>query len=195
MELNQEFFSFPAAIRMKLNLLYNSHFCGSSIWRLESKEASQLVSSWNKNVKLMFDLPWATHRWILEEITGSNLKIMLLSKFINFANAIKKSNKKAMKFLLSLVASDVRSITGSNFRSILINTGVGVKVVPGITKAVEIKKHTLFTVPEADQWKVPLLHSLLKVKSGELAISFDDDDLEDVDRDIPLDILSDICTS
>ena len=147
---------------MKLNLLYNSHFCGSSIWRLESKEASELVSSWNKNVKLMFDLPWATHRWILEEITGSNLKIMLLSRFINFANAIKKSNKKAMKFLLSLVASDVRSITGSNFRSILINTGV--KVLPGLTKSVEIKKHTLFQVPEVDQWKVPPLQSLLKAR-------------------------------
>ena len=191
MELNQEFSYLPAAFRMRLNLLYNSHFSGSSIWKFESEEASHLFSSWNKNIKLVYDLPWATRRWILEEITGSNLKIMLYTRFIKFVNAIKKSNKPFVKFLLSVAASDVRSLTGSNLRSILVNTGV--QVLPGVTQAAAVKNHTLCKVPDGEEWKVPLLHSLLAVKAGDFEIAFDDNDADE--DQIGDDILVEICTS
>ena len=197
MELNQEFSSLPASIRMRLNMLYNSHFSGSNIWKLESEEAKHLISSWNKNIKLIFDLPWATHRWVLEEVTGSNLKIMLFTRFIKFLNSIHKSNKPAVKFLLSITASDVRSVTGSNLRSILVNTGV--QVIPGITKGYTVKKHRLFQVSELEKWKVPLLHSLLSVRAGEFEISFDDKNVDDDDGEeesnMTDDILANICTS
>ena len=157
-------------------MLYNSHFSGSNIWKFESEEARHLISSWNKNTKLVFDLPWATHRWILEEITESNLKVMLFSRFVKFTNAIKKSSKPFVKFLFSVAAADVRSLTGSNMRSILVHTGV--QVIPGVTKAAEVKKHTLFMVPEREKWKVPLLHSLLAVRAGDFEIPFDDNDPE-----------------
>ena len=83
---------------------------------------------------MIYDLPW-----VLEEITGSNLKVMLFSRFVKFVNAIIKSKKPALRFLLSVSISDVRSLTGSNLRSILLNTGVEVK--PGVTKATVVKKH------------------------------------------------------
>ena len=192
MELNQEFSSLPASIRFRLNLLYNSHFTGSNIWKFESEEAKHLVSSWNKNVKVIYDLPWATHRWILEEITGCNLKYMLYTRFTKFVKAIFKSSKPAVKFLYSTVASDVRSVTGSNLRSILVNTGV--QVVPGAAQGWVIKKQTQFPVPEVDHWKVPLLHSLLLVRAGDFTITFDDN-TDDDEMNIPEDILSNICTS
>ena len=176
---------------MRLNLLYNSHFSGSSIWRFEGADAGHLFSSWNKNVKLIYDLPWATHRWILEEITGCNLKIMLFARFVKFLNAILKSTKPAVKFLLSVAAADVRSLTGSNMRSILLNTGV--VVTPGVTQAATVKKQTLFPVPEAEEWKVPLLHSLLAVRAGEFEIMFDDEEIQEIE--IVDDILGNICTS
>ena len=193
MELNQEFSSLPASIRMRLNMLYNSHFSGSNIWKLESEAASKLYSSWNKNIKLIFDLPWATHRWILEEISGSHLKIMLFSRFIKFATSIYKSSKPAVKFLFSLAASDVRSVTGSNLRSILVNTGV--QVIPGVSRAAQVKKHTLFVVPEEEKWKIPLIHSLLSVRAGEFEIPFDEIDPEENEPNIGDDILDNICTS
>ena len=191
MELNQEFFSLPASLKMRLNLLYNSHFSGSSIWRFESEDAGHLFSSWNKNVKLIYDLPWATHRWILEEITGTNLKIMLMTRFVKFVNSILKSSKPALKFLLSISTSDVRSLTGSNLRSIMLATGV--QVTPGVTQAGAIKEHKLFPVPDDQKWKVPLLHSLLAVRAGEIQIIFDDE--ESHDEEIPDDILVNICSS
>ena len=191
MELSQEFFCLPAASRLRLNQLYNCHFSGNGIWRLESEEASHLYSSWNKNVKLIFDLPWATHRWVLEELSGSNLKIMLFARFVKFVNSIIKSTKPALKFLLSVAASDVRSQTGSNLRSIHLQTGV--QVLPGLTQAAQVKKHRMFPVPVDQLWKVPLLHSIVAIRAEEFKIQFDDDD-DDVD-DIVNTILENICTS
>ena len=194
MELNQEFSSLPAHIRWRMNMLYNSHLSGSNIWKFNSYEASHLVSSWNKNIKVIFELPWATHRWVLEEITRSNLKFILYARFIKFINSIHKSSKPAVRFLYSMVASDVRSMTGSNLRSILLHTGV--HVVPGTQQGYLIKKQRCFKVPETDEWKVPLLHSLLQIKAGDFEIKFDENDADDDDNmDIPDDILANICTS
>ena len=87
--------------------------------------------------------------------------------------------------------SDVRSVTGSNLRSILNTTGT--QVVPGITKAASIKNHKLHKLPEDETWKVPLLHSLLAVKSGVFEIQFDDETEDSEVMDIGSDILGDIC--
>ena len=189
MEINQEFFCLPAPIKMRLNLLFNSHFSGSNIWKFESDEASHLFSSWSKNIKLVYDLPWATHRWVLEAVSSANLKTMLLSRFIKFVNAIMKTAKPALKFLLSVVSADVRSLTGSNLRSILRTTGVQVR--PGVTHPGAVKKVTLHKVPEGQEWKVPLLHSLIAVRAGEFNIEFDDN--EEDTPEIADAIMVDLC--
>ena len=192
MELNQEFFSLPANVKMKLNLLYNSHFSGSNIWKFDSEEARHLFSSWNKNIKLIYNLPWSTHRWILEEITGCNLKLMLYSRYIKFLNSIHKSSKHSVKYLLSVSSTDVRSVTGSNLRNILLTTGV--QVTPGFTGAGTVSNKTLVSVPEGEEWKVPLLHSLLSVQMGEAVVDFEDDNELENDNVIE-DILFNICTT
>ena len=191
MDLNQEFFSLPPNLKLKLCELYNSHFSGSSFWKLESMEAKHLYSAWDKNIKVMYDLPWATHRWILEEITGKNLKLMLLRRFLKFVNAILKTSKPFLKFLLRTVSKDVRSVTGSNLRSIMVNNGV--HAVPGVTQASAIRLRGLQEVPAGEEWKVPLLHSLLDIRAGEFQLSFDEhDDHDDVIAD---DLLVHVCTS
>ena len=192
MELNQEFASFPAEIKYRLNLLYNSHFSGSSLWRLECQEAQHLISAWNKNIKLIFDLPWATHRWILQLITGSNLKCILYARFLNFINSIHNSSKPALRYLYSISASDVRSVTGSNLRSILVNTGL--QAIPGTLQSEAIKKHILHDVPIGEEWKIPLIHSLLEVQAGATQILFDDDDCGGTET-LSRDILHNICVT
>ena len=93
-----------------------------------------------------------------------------------------------------MVASDVRSMTGSNLRSILLHTGV--HVVPGTKQGYLVKKQRCFKVPEVDEYKVPLLHSLLLIKAGDFEFKFDENDAEDDDNmNIPDDILANICTS
>ena len=157
MDLNQEFFSLPPDLKFRMCELYNSHFSSSSIWELESQQAHHLYSAWNKNIKVIYELPWATHRWVIEEITGKSLQIMLLKRFLKFTSSILKTNKPFIKFLLRTVSTDVRSNTGSNLRTILLKTGV--QPVPGITLPSALKRKRLHEVPGGEEWKVPLLLS------------------------------------
>ena len=109
---------------------------------------------------------------------------MLLKRFMKFVNSMMKSNKPSLKFLLATVAADARSVNGSNLRSILLSTGV--QLVPGRTLVYSINIKKLHEVPVGEEWKVPLIHSLIEIRSG------DDvpDDIEIVD-----DVIVYVCTS
>ena len=89
------------------------------------------------------------------------------------------------------MAADVRSVTDSNLRSIQLNTGV--HVTPGQTLVSSIKKNVLQEVPVGEEWKVPLIHSLLEIRSGEFKLEFDEDDF--ADNEIVDDVLLHVCTS
>ena len=122
-ELNQEFsFSHPLT-KVKMNLIFNFQFNGSPVWDLFSKEAIMLENSWNTAVKVMFDLPVQTHRYIIEPISQTkHLKIVLLERFLSFLEQIHKSKKNVPKQLLSFIKNDARSTTGSNLRKMLLLT-------------------------------------------------------------------------
>ena len=108
---------------------------------------------------------------------------MLLSRFIKFTNSIMKTNKPSIKYLLSIVKEDVRSSTGSNLRSILKNFGV--QVVPGFTSDYVIKGQLVHKVPEGEEWKIPLLHNILRVRDGEWVVEFDEEeDNSEMQKDI-----------
>ena len=122
-EILQEFgFSHPKT-KILINSIYNCHLSGSCLWDLFSKEAVQLESTWNLSMKLMMDLPRGTHRRLIEPLSEvTHIKTVLMKRFLNFVQQIKKSSKKASKFLLESIQHDARSITGSNLRNILLKT-------------------------------------------------------------------------
>ena len=122
---------------------------------------------------------------------GKSLKFMLLKRFMKFVSSLLKTKRPFLKFLLSTVAADVRSVTGSNLRSIQLNTGV--QVTPGQTTVSSIKKKVLHEVPVGEEWRVPLIHSLLEIRSGEFKLEFDEDDI--ADNEIVDDVLLHVCTS
>ena len=101
-----------------------------------------------------------------------------------------KSSNPALKFLLSVSASDVRSVTGSNLRSIQTHTGV--QFIPRVLNMSTIKKHRMFPVPEDQQRKVPLIHSLLAIKLEEFEIPCDEEYTDD--NNVVDTILENICT-
>ena len=77
---------------------------------------------------------------------STNLMTMMFYRCIKFVNAIIKTSKPALKFLLSVAMTDVRSLAGSNLRSILRTTGIQVR--PGFTHAGAVKNLALHKVPE-----------------------------------------------
>ena len=122
-ELQQEFMFAHPKTRFQTNMIYNSHFTGSPIWDLFSAEAVKLENSWNVSFRIMYDLPYNTHRYLVEPVSGQlHLKKMLIKRFLSFIQQIYRSRKILPKQLLQFIQNDTRSITGSNIRRILLLT-------------------------------------------------------------------------
>ena len=75
--INQEFYFAHPSTRLKVNTIYNSHFTGSQLWILGCREIEKLHSTYNKSIKIMFELPLATH-----------LIKLLVKRFLSFIEKI-----------------------------------------------------------------------------------------------------------
>ena len=178
-DLNQEFsFSHPLT-KVKMNLIFNFHFTGSPLWDLFSRKAVMLENSWNASVKIMFDLPVETHRYIIEPLSQTrHLKNVLIDRFLSFVEQIEKSAKNVPKQLLTFIKKDVRSTTGANLRNILHLTNQ--------TDIEEIKRHDVKLLkykeidPE-DNWKLAMIKEITDVKFNQLDVeNFEMKELEEI---------------
>ena len=185
-ELNQEFSFAHPSTKLKINNIYNSHFTSSPPWNLFGPGALKIESSFNKSVKVMLDLPVATHRYLIEPLTGQmHVKKVLISRFLGFMEKIASSNKRAIKMLMETSKKDARSITGKNFRNIMLLVGKTSVDEVEKTDAENIKYHP---IKSEDLWKVDAIQEIIEVKSRRLEIDdFNQDELED--------ILTYLCTS
>ena len=68
-ELLQEFHFAHTDTKVKLNTVYNSHFSGSNCWDLTGRACEMFEATFNRNIKLTFDLPYPTHRNLLPVIS------------------------------------------------------------------------------------------------------------------------------
>ena len=61
----------------------------------------KLESTYNKSIKVMFGMPWATHRYLIEPLTGQpHLRKVLIKRYLSFIERIKASKKKPLRNLL-----------------------------------------------------------------------------------------------
>ena len=185
-EIIQEFFFAHPETRIKSNLIHNSHFTGSPIWDIFSKQANMIENSWNRSIRCMFDLPLETHRSLIEPVSGTkHLKFVLIQRFMSFLNQIEKSSKYAPKQLLQNIKRDTRSVTGSNIRNILLHTEKD--SIEEVT-ASEIDKLKYHELNKEENWKVDVILELTDVKFKQATIEgFTDDEIGE--------ILDFVCTS
>ena len=123
-ELNQEFFFAHPSTKISVNKIYNSHYSSSPLWNLFGGGARRIETSYNRSVKIMLDLPYATHRCLIEPLTGErHVKVVLISRFLGIMEKIACSEKKAVKMLMETAKKDVRTITGQNYRNIMLLVG------------------------------------------------------------------------
>ena len=86
--------------------------------------AKKIESSYNTSVKIMLGLPYDSHRCLIEPLTGSqHVKKLLILRFLGFMEGISKSRKEAVKVLMNTAKEDVRSVTGRNYREIMLLVG------------------------------------------------------------------------
>ena len=72
----------------------------------------------------MWDLPYNSHRYLIEELSGMHAQTMPICRFTNFIQSIKKSPKQAVQFLYQKVKRNLDTVTGKNIRYVVENSGV-----------------------------------------------------------------------
>ena len=61
-ELKQAYGFYEPSVICELIKIFGSSFYGSPLWALNSEEHLKLNRSWNTTVKIVFDLPFQTHK-------------------------------------------------------------------------------------------------------------------------------------
>ena len=72
----------------------------------------------------MYDLPWETHKFFIEPLSGCpHISRILVKRYMSFINAIRNSKKMALRQLFMAIKYDTRLTTGWNLRYIMRKTG------------------------------------------------------------------------
>ena len=185
-ELNQEFYFANPHTKFEINMIYNSHFSGSSLWNMFSREMEMLENSWNLSFRVMYNLPLQTHRYFVESISRKpHARTMILKRFLRFTELIMKSEKVALKTVFMMIKRDVNSVTGNNLRKMMLMFGKS-DISDLCTDDLDKMKYA--PVPSSDEWRINLLNELIDVKFGNSLI-------ENLNQEEIDDIIQFVCTS
>ena len=182
----QEFYYAHPKTKLLLNNIYNTHFTGSVIWNLFSREAKMIENTWNVSIRKMMNLDRQTHRYMVEPSSDvRHIKFVFLKRFLKFTEKLEKSVKHPVRVLFNAVKQDCRSTTGSNLRRIMH--------LVKRTKVSEVKMKDLECIPfcktkKEDQWRLTIMKELLNVRGKELKV-------ENFDKYEITEILDHICTT
>ena len=191
MNMNNEFCFIKPDQQVKLLYIYNSHFSGSSSWNFNSDAFNQMMSSWNVNLRAIYDLDYGTNRYLLEGLTeGRHAQQIIYKKYVNFLRAIATNRRRSLVQLLEIVKTTCRSFTGTNLRKILLDTGVHID--PGQTKGFVLNNYLVYKTPVDQEWRIPLLVSLLRIRDSNWEIHFDDEAGQLKEDDVSS-LLSSVC--
>jgi hypothetical protein len=172
-EINQEFSFASEETKLKVSDIYNSSWFGSVLWDLFCPSAVKLESSWNRNVKITMDLPFATHTGLIEPLSGrKHLKRILLKRFMMMISSIEKSKKLLLKTILKVSKYNTNSTTGRKLRNIMILAG---KHTVTEVEAEDLNSFPYFPRPGEEEWRLEMLQHLLEERKD---VGLDESDLE-----------------
>ena len=130
-------------------------------------------------VRTTFFVPRETHRYFIEEITRSpHLKVLLSSRLVRFQEMLVKSERHSINLLAKMNASDCRTVHGSNLTHIARECNVNnINLTSNIVK----QNMKYFKVPITEEWKIPVVQELIKLRNGEINLSnFDENELNEM---------------
>ena len=172
-ELKQELKSPDPNVFMNLVLLYISHFYGSNLWNLF--DISPIYTAWNKIVRIIFDLPYRTHRYLLEPVTGfHHIFTLLINRFLKFYSTLFNSDKKVISNLRLCQEKDCRSTFGLNIRNITLANNT--------FNIFDCERFSIkyFPMNENETWRVNSLKELMLCKDLFEINGFTEDEINDL---------------
>ena len=167
-ELFQELhFAHPNTL-VKVNNIYNSHFYGSTLWDLQSKDVDRVLKTWNVSQRVMHRLDRQTHKYLIEPISETkHIMFHLHKRFINFMRKIKSSKKLALRCLLHSLQDDCQSTTGRNIRFLLQKYHLG-EINELDAKTVNNREYV--KIPKEEEWRIHVIRELIDVRQGTKSI-------------------------
>ena len=161
----QETFGFanPPEV-LKAVQTYAGNWYGSMLWNLFGEKAGMIFNSWSTTVKVTWDVPCSTHRFLVDNLLAAEfftVKQDLIGRYVNFFSGLLKSLSPEVRIVASMVGRSARSTTGRNLLGIERETGLD----PWTAKAWCVRQQVPRSeVPPGEGWRVQYLAKLLLAK-------------------------------
>ena len=164
----QEFHFTKLDVVMKLVNVYVISFYGSNLWDLNCPQVDKIFKTWNITIRNIFGLPWKTHRYWVETLSGClHPKTFLSSRYVKFVQSLLNCEKGAVRFLASICADDNRTVVGKTLSHLAEEVSLPVEMLTPNS----VKKSVRYsTFPEDEKWRIPVLHELLALNGNQLMV-------------------------
>ena len=165
--LQELHFADPNVI-VKLLKAYCTSFYGSSLWDIYSPDVDRLFKSWNVSIINIFNVPYTTHRYLIEPLSDCpHPKTMLSSRYVKFTQSLVASTKPSVCYLARLVRNDNRTLMGRTISKISREINVAKAL---LTNMIVNKAMVYFPVPDDQHWRVDIIKELLNVRRNLLSL-------------------------
>ena len=162
----RETFSFASPVEILSAVkIYCASFYGCMLWDLCGEGATQVFNAWTTCMKLTWDVPRATRKYMVQQVLGAGLtsvKVDILARFAGFFVGLRKSPCYEVRVLANLAGRDMRTTTGRNLNLLRELSGLDPWVFGGARIKEELVKVEEVAVADADQWRLSYLRKLLE---------------------------------
>ena len=145
------------------NFFTNFHFLKYliNIRDIFGEGSKTLWVAWNRIVKQLFDLPFATHTNLLPAISGvDHIQLTVIKRFSKFYEKLRDTRNRLKRNLFVQQHRDLRSCFGKNCNELRVMTG-SQDFCDNIS-TIEIHK-----LPEDEEWRVYIVRDLVSsLKAG-----------------------------
>ena len=176
MEISFHGFYNPRLI-LEIIRIFGCSFYGSPLWSLGSEEHQKLNRSWNTVMKMVWDLPYATHNRFLESMSDiPHLQSMLHGRYIGFIDNLSSTKKPHLQILFILCKQDQSCNTGQNIEYLL--TSFQEKSLKAlIVKKPFIKTKRIYPSREDEEWKIQMIEEMCLSKLGFMETNIEEKDI------------------
>ena len=179
-QIMQQFGYMQPELVIRLFTVYATSLYGSCLWQLNCKEHLQLNKSWNTALKIIWDLPLATHTRFLERLSPvPHLESVLTGRYIGFLESLAGTKQPILSLIFSTSMNNRRTKTGQNIWY-LIGKHSQASFDDLLLQRQHIKRSIVNPLDSEEVLKVDILRKIALIKKGMIDIHFDEGDLDDM---------------
>ena len=183
-------FASPVEVLRATDVYCSSYYGSMAGWELGGDTANTFYNSWSVNVKLAWDVPRQTRKYLLQHVLAAGFtsaRTEILSRYVGFFRSLCLAPSHEVRTAALLAGRDLWSVTGRNLRLLHKESGQDPWTISPSRIRECLTLNECVPIPETDMWRVRYLHKLLERRQ---LFHYQG---EDKDRDRISDILNSLC--